>query len=161
MTKDNTLYCSFCGNSQHDVLQLLAGPTVFICDECVDLCAGIVAQERERRANPIVPKGAKLTCPRGHVWGDDAVTVFKPKRDGERPIVACPICFTDLIAQQLGEFGALFDVAGEYAEKGWPLGTIELPAQGGDTRSAETAGLGPKGEHAVAEGDAPNLNGAP
>src|SRR5260370_40241822 len=34
----NTLYCSFCGKSQHEVRKLIAGPTVFICDECVELC---------------------------------------------------------------------------------------------------------------------------
>jgi len=37
----STLYCSFCGKSQHRVATLIAGPTVFICDECVDLCATI------------------------------------------------------------------------------------------------------------------------
>jgi hypothetical protein len=37
----DTLYCSFCGKSQHEVHKLVAGPTVFICDECVDLCIGI------------------------------------------------------------------------------------------------------------------------
>src|SRR5210317_509071 len=35
----NILYCSFCGKSQHEVRKLIAGPTVFICDECVELCA--------------------------------------------------------------------------------------------------------------------------
>src|SRR6516164_6991980 len=34
----NTLYCSFCGKSQHEVRKLVAGPTVFVCDECVELC---------------------------------------------------------------------------------------------------------------------------
>ena len=34
----NTLYCSFCGKSQHEVRKLIAGPTVFICDECFELC---------------------------------------------------------------------------------------------------------------------------
>ena len=38
----NTLYCSFCGKSQHDIRKLIAGPTVFICDECVALCVDIV-----------------------------------------------------------------------------------------------------------------------
>ena len=38
----NTLYCSFCGKSQHDVRKLIAGPGVSICDECVDLCTDIV-----------------------------------------------------------------------------------------------------------------------
>ena len=57
----STLYCSFCGKSQHEVRKLIAGPTVFICDECVELCndiireetkAGIAGQEGRRRAHP-------------------------------------------------------------------------------------------------------------
>ncbi|HEY3487923.1 MAG TPA: ClpX C4-type zinc finger protein, partial [Gammaproteobacteria bacterium] len=39
------LYCSFCGKSQHEVRKLIAGPSVFICDECVDLCNDIVREE--------------------------------------------------------------------------------------------------------------------
>jgi ATP-dependent Clp protease ATP-binding subunit ClpX len=38
----NTLYCSFCGKSQHEVRKLIAGPTVFICEECVELCNFVV-----------------------------------------------------------------------------------------------------------------------
>jgi ATP-dependent Clp protease ATP-binding subunit ClpX len=53
MAKDNTtgedsgklLYCSFCGKSQHEVRKLIAGPSVFICDECVDLCNDIIREE--------------------------------------------------------------------------------------------------------------------
>ena len=41
----NTLYCSFCGKSQHEVRKLIAGPTVFICDECVELCMDIIREE--------------------------------------------------------------------------------------------------------------------
>jgi hypothetical protein len=40
-----TLYCSFCGKSQHEVRKLIAGPTVFICDECVELCDDIVKDD--------------------------------------------------------------------------------------------------------------------
>jgi len=43
----NTLYCSFCGKSQHEVRKLIAGPTVFICDECVELCMDIVGEENK------------------------------------------------------------------------------------------------------------------
>jgi hypothetical protein len=42
---NNTLYCSFCGKSQHDVRKLIAGPTVFICDECIELCNDIIENE--------------------------------------------------------------------------------------------------------------------
>ena len=56
MTKDksenkNTLYCSFCGKSQHEVKKLIAGPTVFICDECVELCMDIIKEENKSIIN--------------------------------------------------------------------------------------------------------------
>ena len=44
---DSTLFCSFCGKSQHDVKKLIAGPTVFICDECIELCNDIIQEELE------------------------------------------------------------------------------------------------------------------
>src|SRR5512146_280928 len=43
----NTLYCSFCGKSQHEVRKLIAGPTVFVCDECVELCMDIIREENK------------------------------------------------------------------------------------------------------------------
>ncbi len=45
--KGSTLYCSFCGKSQHEVRKLIAGPTVFICDECVELCMDIIREENK------------------------------------------------------------------------------------------------------------------
>ncbi len=47
MPEKNTLYCSFCGKSQHEVRKLIAGPTVFICDECVELCMDIIREENK------------------------------------------------------------------------------------------------------------------
>ena len=53
MTKPNEtesrgpLYCSFCGKSQHEVRKLIAGPSVFICDECIDLCMDIIKEENK------------------------------------------------------------------------------------------------------------------
>ncbi|MCK5905076.1 MAG: AAA family ATPase, partial [Gammaproteobacteria bacterium] len=55
MSKDNKsgsdnsklLYCSFCGKSQHEVRKLIAGPSVFVCDECVDLCNDIIREEMQ------------------------------------------------------------------------------------------------------------------
>lgn len=44
---DKPLYCSFCGKNQDEVAKLIAGPSVFICDECTDLCAAIVHEERQ------------------------------------------------------------------------------------------------------------------
>jgi ATP-dependent Clp protease ATP-binding subunit ClpX len=46
----STLYCSFCGKSQHEVRKLIAGPSVFVCDECVELCNDIIREELEDRA---------------------------------------------------------------------------------------------------------------
>ena len=47
---DKLLYCSFCGKSQHEVRKLIAGPNVFICDECVELCNDIIREEMEEAA---------------------------------------------------------------------------------------------------------------
>src|SRR5580765_5560320 len=44
------LYCSFCGKSQHEVRKLIAGPSVFICDECVELCNDIIREELEEKS---------------------------------------------------------------------------------------------------------------
>jgi ATP-dependent Clp protease ATP-binding subunit ClpX len=46
------LYCSFCGKSQHEVRKLIAGPSVFICDECVELCNDIIREELEDSSEP-------------------------------------------------------------------------------------------------------------
>ena len=46
------LYCSFCGKSQHEVRKLIAGPSVFICDECVELCNDIIREELEDKSEP-------------------------------------------------------------------------------------------------------------
>ncbi|MSO92186.1 MAG: ATP-dependent Clp protease ATP-binding subunit ClpX [Rhodospirillales bacterium] len=57
----NTLYCSFCGKSQHEVRKLIAGPTVFICDECVELCMDII---REEHKTNLVKSGEGVPTPR-------------------------------------------------------------------------------------------------
>ena len=57
----NTLYCSFCGKSQHEVRKLIAGPTVFICDECVELCLDII---REESKSSLVKSGDGVPKPR-------------------------------------------------------------------------------------------------
>ncbi|MFT5976913.1 MAG: ATP-dependent Clp protease ATP-binding subunit ClpX, partial [Urechidicola sp.] len=48
---EKLLYCSFCGKSQHEVRKLIAGPSVFICDECVDLCNDIIREEIQEKSN--------------------------------------------------------------------------------------------------------------
>ena len=57
----NILYCSFCGKSQHEVRKLIAGPTVFICDECVELCMDIIKEENK---SSIVEKSKGLPSPK-------------------------------------------------------------------------------------------------
>ena len=57
----NTLYCSFCGKSQHEVRKLIAGPTVFICDECVELCMDII---REEHKTSLVKSGEGVPTPK-------------------------------------------------------------------------------------------------
>ncbi|MBB6227508.1 ATP-dependent Clp protease ATP-binding subunit ClpX [Polymorphobacter multimanifer] len=57
----STLYCSFCGKSQHEVRKLIAGPTVFICDECVELCNDII---REETKTALVKKSGDVPPPR-------------------------------------------------------------------------------------------------
>ncbi len=56
------LYCSFCGKSQNEVRKLIAGPSVFICDECVELCNDIIREEIEEKQGPTVT--AKLPTPK-------------------------------------------------------------------------------------------------
>ena len=56
------LYCSFCGKSQHEVRKLIAGPSVFICDECVELCNDIIREEVQEQASSV--GGKKLPTPR-------------------------------------------------------------------------------------------------
>jgi hypothetical protein len=51
-TPPKTLYCSFCGKSQHEVQKLIAGSEVFICDGCVDLCTGIVEPDDDKELFP-------------------------------------------------------------------------------------------------------------
>ena len=57
---EKLLYCSFCGKSQHEVRKLIAGPSVFICDECIDLCNDII---REEAAPDASPKAARSDLP--------------------------------------------------------------------------------------------------
>jgi ATP-dependent Clp protease ATP-binding subunit ClpX len=49
-SKQKTLYCSFCGKSQHEVRKLIAGPSVFVCNECIDLCNDIIREEVQEKA---------------------------------------------------------------------------------------------------------------
>jgi len=61
--KYNNLFCSFCGKSQDEVKKLIAGPSVYICDECIELCNDIIAEEYEKedatRKGTTIPKPAE------------------------------------------------------------------------------------------------------
>ena len=75
----NTLYCSFCGKSQHEVRKLIAGPTVFICDECVELCMDII---REENKTTLVKSRDGVPTPRDicEVLDDYVIGQFHAKR---------------------------------------------------------------------------------
>jgi len=60
---EKLLYCSFCGKSQHEVRKLIAGPSVFICDECIELCNDIIREESQA---DLPGKGAKSDLPVPH-----------------------------------------------------------------------------------------------
>ncbi|MBT9590992.1 MAG: AAA family ATPase, partial [Thiobacillus sp.] len=62
-SSDKLLYCSFCGKSQHEVRKLIAGPSVFICDECVELCNDIIREEIQQADNQ---KGSSTDLPTPH-----------------------------------------------------------------------------------------------
>jgi ATP-dependent Clp protease ATP-binding subunit ClpX len=61
MSENKTLYCSFCGKNQHEVRKLIAGPSVFVCDECVELCNDIIREEE--RSNATKEAKPKLPTP--------------------------------------------------------------------------------------------------
>ncbi len=72
-TGEKLLYCSFCGKSQHEVRKLIAGPSVFICDECVDLCNEIIGEETDADAGAGERSGGFPTPPEIHAILDDYV----------------------------------------------------------------------------------------
>ncbi|MFI4938077.1 MAG: ATP-dependent Clp protease ATP-binding subunit ClpX [Candidatus Berkiellales bacterium] len=74
------LYCSFCGKSQHEVRKLIAGPSVFICDECVELCNDIIREEIEESSSPT--QAAHLPTPREihNILDDYVIGQSKAKR---------------------------------------------------------------------------------
>ena len=77
---DQLLYCSFCGKSQHEVRKLIAGPSVFICDECVDLCNDIIREEVQEKTG----SGASSRLPAPHeinrILNDYVVGQFHAKK---------------------------------------------------------------------------------
>ena len=74
------LYCSFCGKSQHEVRKLIAGPSVFICDECVELCNDIIREEVQEHASSV--SGKKLPTPHeiNEILDEYVIGQYKAKR---------------------------------------------------------------------------------
>jgi hypothetical protein len=70
----NPLYCSFCGKSQHEVRKLIAGPTVFICDECVDLCMDII---REENKSSLTKSSDSIPTPIERLLTEDGIRIVK------------------------------------------------------------------------------------
>ncbi|HEY0080390.1 MAG TPA: ClpX C4-type zinc finger protein [Pyrinomonadaceae bacterium] len=92
--KDEELRCSFCGKQQSEVRKLIAGPTVFICDECIDICNQIIAddaqleaQEAMRQTPGATESGAShsisFNCP--HCGQTSEQFLFKPDSSGHAP----------------------------------------------------------------------------
>ena len=75
----STLFCSFCGKSQHEVRKLIAGPTVFICDECVELCMDIIREEH-KTALPKNHEGVPTPADINAVLNDYVIGQAKAKR---------------------------------------------------------------------------------
>ena len=78
------LYCSFCGKSQHEVRKLIAGPSVFVCDECVDLCNDIIREEIQEKDTETtdrklpIPEEIKNTLDEYMLSGRKALRRFSP-----------------------------------------------------------------------------------
>lgn len=74
------LHCSFCGKSQHEVKKLIAGPSVFICDECVDLCVDIIREENKH--GPLLGQSEQLPTPQeiAHILDDYVIGQSVAKR---------------------------------------------------------------------------------
>lgn len=84
--KDKTpLYCSFCGKSQHDVERLIAGPTVFICNECVLLCSDIMENARIERAVQRYLDAQGIEARQGHDPQGHGAKHESPVAEGDAP----------------------------------------------------------------------------
>ena len=81
-TGDKLLYCSFCGKSQHEVRKLIAGPSVFICDECIELCNDIIREEGTTAEAARSDKRGPCISPLADVPPESpAIEVFSPSFD--------------------------------------------------------------------------------
>lgn len=76
-SSEKLLYCSFCGKSQHEVKKLIAGPSVFICDECIELCNDIIRDEAAEAT--ATGGGDKLPTPRKFVLFLTSMSLVRTK----------------------------------------------------------------------------------
>jgi hypothetical protein len=82
----HTLYCSFCGKSQHEVRRLVAGPTVFICNECIELCLDLVREEKVP-TSPTLFSMHLLSIQEWAILPTDLLLLQKAVEDGDIPFV--------------------------------------------------------------------------
>ncbi len=75
----NPLYCSFCGKSQNEVRKLIAGPTVYICDECVELCLDIIGEENK---SSLTKSGDDIPPPKAIRKAIDDYVIGQPRQEG-------------------------------------------------------------------------------
>jgi ClpX C4-type zinc finger len=96
---ESTMHCSFCGKSQHEVRKLIAGPEVFICDECVAICNKILRYKSAPRLPERWPEQKKL-CP-GNKDGRTTVQQRKMTRTSEQTVVPRNLSLEGIVSKKL------------------------------------------------------------
>ena len=114
------LSCSFCGKPQSKVKKLIAGPTVYICDECIGLCNDIIAEEIEREAGE-APKTVRLEI--GRLLGDEASAADELRAYGDRSAAEVPGAVKQAISSLVAASEAL-----RTSVQRWSLPPEELAA---------------------------------
>ena len=122
MTQDSkqTLYCSFCGKSQHEVKKLIAGPSVFVCNECVELCNDIISEE-EQAEQTFVQQNPNVTL---------------TNAETNQPYQALVSQFVAQIMQQVVQLGSQIQQSGQPQQQG-PDPLIQLKQQELQLRSQQ------------------------
>ena len=79
-SSEKLLYCSFCGKSQHEVRKLIAGPSVFICDECIELCNDIIRDEAQAEPAAATKSGLPTPAEIAAILDQYVIGQFRAKR---------------------------------------------------------------------------------